>query len=78
MKVRCDIKGLDCPHCALELEQRIARLEGVSSASINFAMGRLVLDVDGELSGQDEDAIVGRAQEVADGFADGIQIEISD
>ena len=37
MKLRCDIKGLDCPHCALSLEKKIAALDGIKNANINFS-----------------------------------------
>ena len=75
MKVRCDINGLDCPHCALELQNRIAAHDAISSAEINFPMKSLVLDV---ADNADEDEIVAIAQGIANGFEDGVTIELRD
>lgn len=43
MKVRCDISGLDCPHCASKLEGLLKN--AFNDANLNFSMGSLVLDV---------------------------------
>lgn len=75
MKVRCDIHGLDCPHCALELQKLITAENAVSDAHINFAMHSLVLDVADDA---DEEEIVALAQKVADNFEDGITVELRD
>ncbi len=73
MKVRCDISGLDCPHCAAKLEGLLQK--EFAGANLNFAMGSLVLDVNGA---GDEEEIVAAAQKIADGFEDGISIELRD
>ena len=52
MKLRCDIKGLDCPHCALSLEKKIAALDGIKNANINFPLQSLVIEANDDL---DED-----------------------
>lgn len=75
MKVRCTIEGLDCPHCALELANKIAAHSDIDTADINFAMKSLVMEV-GEDA--DEEAIVATAQGIADDFEDGITIELRD
>ena len=62
MKVRCDINGLDCPHCALELQKRIAAHDSIDNADINFPMKSLVMDVADDA---DEEAIVAIAQGIA-------------
>ena len=69
MKVRCDISGLDCPHCASKLEGLLK--DAFNDANLNFSMGSLVLDVN-------EDAVVEQAQSVANGFEDGINISLRD
>ncbi|MDD7022739.1 MAG: hypothetical protein PUI29_09260 [Aeromonadales bacterium] len=73
MKVRCDIKGLDCAACA-------AKLEGImqkkfNGANLNYAMGSLVLDVD---DSEDEDEVASRANEIAASFEDGITVALRD
>ncbi len=75
MKVRCDINGLDCPHCALELQKKIAAHEDIKGADINFPMKSLVLDVADDA---DEDEVVAIAQQIANGFEDGVTIELRD
>lgn len=75
MKVRCDIHGLDCPHCALKLQKLIAQEEQIQDAQINFPMHSLVLDVADDA---DEEAMVALAQKVADNFEDGISVELRD
>lgn len=39
------VEGMDCADCALHVEQGVARLPGVTRASVNFATG--LLDVEG-------------------------------
>ena len=75
MKVRCDINGLDCPHCALELQKRIAAHDSIDNADINFPMKSLVMDVADDA---DEEAIVAIAQGIANAFEDGVTIERRD
>ena len=57
MKVRCDIEGLDCPHCAAKLEGMLK--DKFNDANLNFSLGSLVLDVD---DGDDEEEVVAAAQ----------------
>ena len=75
MKVRCTIEGLDCPHCALELANKIAAHADIATADINFAMKSLVMEVSEDA---DEEAIVATAQGIADDFENGITIELRD
>lgn len=75
MKVRCTIDGLDCPHCALELQHKLAAHEAIVAANINFPMKSLVLDVADDA---DEEAVVEIAQAIAQDFEDGIAIELRD
>ncbi len=73
MKVRCDISGIDCPHCASKLEGLMVKEFG--GANLNFSMGSLVIETE---KYTDEDEAIARAQEIADGFEDGISIESRD
>lgn len=75
MKIRCDINGLDCPHCALKLQNLMAKEDAFKDAQINFPMHSLVLEV---AEDADEDEMVALAQKVADGFEDGITVELRD
>ncbi len=40
------IAGMDCADCALKLEKGVARLDGVSGASVNFATATMQVDYD--------------------------------
>lgn len=44
MKLRYDIKGLDCAHCAANLESEISEIEGVTSASVSFMTLKLEIE----------------------------------
>ncbi len=46
------LKGLDCPDCAVKLQQRISRIEGVHEASVNFANATLLVRHDREKTGR--------------------------
>lgn len=41
---RLNLKGLDCADCAAKLEKKIAQIEGVKSARINFGASKLVVE----------------------------------
>ena len=43
MKTVFLLKGLDCPHCAGEIEKEVGRLPGVSSASVNLLQQTLTV-----------------------------------
>ena len=40
------VQNLGCAHCAAKMEADISKLEGVSSARVNFMTQRLTLDAD--------------------------------
>ncbi len=42
------IEGMSCASCAARIEKNIGALEGVSSASVNFAMGEMTVTHDGK------------------------------
>ena len=43
------VNGLDCANCAAKLEKNINKIDGVNSAIISFATGKLALDADDEV-----------------------------
>ncbi len=75
MKVRFDIEGLDCPHCALKLQGLMQKLDGVEDAVINFAFKSLIVEA---AEGIDEEDLLQRLQQTADDFEDGISIDFKD
>lgn len=40
------IEELDCAHCAAKIEDSIAKLEGVTSVSVNFLAQKMTLEAD--------------------------------
>ena len=45
MKIKLYLKNLGCAACALKIERKAAKLEGVKNASLNFITSRLLLEV---------------------------------
>ncbi len=39
-------EGIDCANCAAKLEEKLAALEGVSSASVNFITQKLSFEAE--------------------------------
>jgi copper chaperone CopZ len=46
MKTIYLLEGLSCAHCANKIETAICKLEGVTSATVNFVTQRLTLEFD--------------------------------
>ena len=54
MVLRYDVKGLDCAHCAANLESEIAEIEGVISASVSF----MTLKIEVEFEDDKKDIVI--------------------
>ena len=48
MKKSIQIEGLDCAACAAELEEALAKIEGVSSVSVSFVNQKINVEYDRE------------------------------
>ena len=46
MKKTWQLEDLDCAHCAMKMQEEIAALEGVISASLNYLSARLTIEAD--------------------------------
>ena len=46
MKKAFKLSDLDCGHCAQEIEEAVAKLEGVNKVRVNFLSERMTLDAD--------------------------------
>ena len=46
MKKAFKLSELDCGHCAQEIEEAVAKLEGVNKVRVNFLSERMTLDAD--------------------------------
>ena len=45
MKKTYRLEELDCAHCAAKIERAVAKLDGVTSASVNFMSGRMTVEL---------------------------------
>ena len=46
MKKTFSMENLDCANCAAKMEDRISKIDGVNSVSVNFFAQKLILDAD--------------------------------
>ena len=46
MKKEFRMENLECAHCASIMEEKIRKLDGVNSVSVNFILQKLVLDAE--------------------------------
>ena len=46
MKKTFNLEELDCAHCAAKMEDGIRKLDGVTSASVNFFAQKLILEAE--------------------------------
>ncbi len=46
MKKIFKMNDLDCAHCADRMEQAIAKIDGVSSVSVNFMAQKMVIEAE--------------------------------
>ena len=46
MKKAFKLSELDCGHCAQEIEDAVAKLDGVNKVRVNFMSQRMTLDAD--------------------------------
>ena len=44
MKKVFKLEGLDCAHCAAKIEEKVSKLEGVTSVVINFMTTKMTLE----------------------------------
>lgn len=53
---------VDCPNCAMKVEDKIKKIDGVADASVNFMSLKLTVDF---CDGADETSVMKEAQRVA-------------
>ncbi len=58
MKKTYLLQGLDCAHCAAKIETEVRKIEGVSSATVNFMSTKMVIDADESLADTIEKAAI--------------------
>lgn len=46
MKIKAKVNGLCCAHCAAKIEEKIAALEGVESASVSILTEKMIIVCD--------------------------------
>ena len=60
MKRVYKLEGLDCADCAAKLERKLAAIEGITSANINFMTLKCTLEADAEKMNE----IIDKAMEI--------------
>lgn len=63
MKKIYRIEGIDCPNCALKLEEKINKIDEVNEATINFMMGKLTVEANATTDEEFEE-IMKKAREI--------------
>ncbi|MNM13441.1 Cadmium, zinc and cobalt-transporting ATPase [compost metagenome] len=48
------LEGLDCANCAMKIENRVKKMEGVASCSVNFATKTLTVETDSRFPGEEQ------------------------
>ena len=61
MKIKAKVEGLCCAHCAAKIEERIAALDGVESASVSILTEKIIIVCDADKT----DAIKLEAERIA-------------
>lgn len=46
MKIKAKIQDLCCANCAAKIEEKIAKLEGVESVTVNFLTEKMILNAE--------------------------------
>lgn len=67
MKKTFKITGLDCANCALSLEKKISKVDGVTNCSINFLSETMVLE--------SEDSSMPEITKICNNFEDGVTLK---
>ncbi len=52
------IENLDCAHCANKIQQKVARLDGVRQANLNFMMQKLSVECDDAIAARLDDDVI--------------------
>ena len=58
MKKTFNLENLDCANCAMKMENRVNKIDGVKKANFNFIMQKLVIEADDENSEKTMDEVV--------------------
>ena len=61
------LKGLDCASCALKLEKKIQKIDGVESCQINFLAEKMTIDLN--------DNAVDKVFTACKNFEDGVSLK---
>lgn len=61
------LKGLDCANCALKLERKLQKIDGVESCQINFLAEKMTIDLN--------DNAVDKVFTTCKNFEDGVSLK---
>lgn len=68
MKMTFKFDGIDCAVCALKLESKLKKCDGVNDCSINFLAGNVNLDIDSKET-------LTKINEICSDFENGVKLK---
>lgn len=71
MKIKAKLHGLCCANCAAKIEDKIAKLEGVESATVSFLTEKLILVADDDQA----DTIKAQAEKIVHQIEPDVKVE---
>ena len=48
LKKNFKLKGLDCANCAVKIEEKVKKIDGVEDASVSFMAQKLVVEINSD------------------------------
>lgn len=57
MKIKAKLQDLCCANCAAKIEEKISKLEGVESVTVNFLTEKMILNADESKLGEIKEQI---------------------
>lgn len=73
-KIKLNLTGLDCAHCAEKIEKRVNDLKEVETANLNFSVGKLVVNTNED----DKNIIINKIKSIIKELEPDVIVELED
>ena len=73
-KIKLNLKGLDCAHCAEKIEKRVNDLKEVETANLNFSVGKLVVNTNED----DKNIVINKIKSIIKELEPDVIVELED
>ena len=73
-KIKLNLKGLDCAHCAEKIEKRVNDLKEVEIANLNFSVGKLVVNTNED----DKNIVINKIKSIIKELEPDVIVELED